>query len=54
MIKTHQLLKKNKKDPEEMKDTRSETNRNLQGTNSGGDEAEIQFKDLDYNEVISI
>ena len=43
-----------KKTREEMKDTRTKINRNLQGTNTGGDEAEIQFKDLDYNEVISI
>ena len=37
-----------------MKDTRTEINRNLQGTNTGGDEAVIQLKDLEHKEEISI
>ena len=43
-----------KKSQEEMKDTRTEINRNLQGTNTGGDEAVIQLKDLEHKEEISI
>ena len=38
----------------EMKATLSEIKKNLQGTNSGGDEAEIQINKLEHKEEISI
>ena len=37
-----------------MKVALSEIDNNPQGTNSGGDEAEIQFNDLEHKEEISI
>ena len=37
-----------------MKVTLSEIRKNLQGTNSGGEEARIQINDLEYKEEISI
>ena len=39
---------------EEMKVTLSKIKKNLQGTNSGGDEAAIQINDLEHMEKISI
>ena len=39
---------------EEMKFTRSEIKKNLQGTISGGEEARIQINDLEHKEEISI
>ena len=39
---------------EDMKVTPSEIKKNLQGTNSGGDEAGIQINDLEHKEEISI
>ena len=38
---------------EEMKFTLSEIKKNLQGTNSGGDETGIQINDLEHKEEIS-
>ena len=43
-----------KKTKEEMKVTLSEIRKDLQGTNSGGDEAEIQINDLEHKEERSI
>ena len=43
-----------KKTREEMKITLSEMKKNLQETNSGGDEARIQINDLEHKEEISI
>ena len=43
-----------KKTQEEMKVILSEIRKNLQGTNSGGEEARIQINDLEYKEEISI
>ena len=37
-----------------MKVTVSEIKKNLQGTNSGRDEVEIQINDLEYKEEVSI
>ena len=37
-----------------MKSTLSETKKNLQGTNSGGDEAMNQINNLEHREEISI
>ena len=37
-----------------MKVTLSEIKKNLQGTNSGGDEARTQINDLEHKEEISI
>ena len=39
---------------EKMKVTLSEMKKNLQGTNSGGDEAKIQINDLEHKEEKSI
>ena len=39
-----------KKTQAEMKVTLSETKKNLQGTNSGGDEAKNQINDLEHKE----
>ena len=39
---------------EEIKVTLSEMKKNLEGTNSGRDEAEIQTNDLEHKEEISI
>ena len=43
-----------KKTLAEMKVTLSEKKKNLQGTNSGGDEPEIQINDLEHKEGKSI
>ena len=43
-----------KKTLEEMKVTLSEIKKNLQGTNSGGDEAGIQINDIENKKEISI
>ena len=43
-----------KKTQEEMKVILSEIRTNLQGTNSGGEEARIQINDLEHKEEISI
>ena len=43
-----------KKTQEEMKVILSEIKKNLQGTNSGGDEAKIQINDLEYKEEIIV
>ena len=37
-----------------MKVTLSEIRKNLQGTNSGGDEAKIEINDMEHKEEISI
>ena len=39
---------------EEMEVTLSEIKKNLQGTNSGGEEGRIQINDLEHKEEISI
>ena len=38
----------------EMKDTLSEIKKNLQGTNTEGEEARVQINDLEHKEEISI
>ena len=43
-----------KKTQEEMKLTLIEKKKNLQGTNSGGDEARTQINDLEHKEEIGI
>ena len=43
-----------KKTQEEMKVVLSEIKKNIQGTSSGGDEADIQIDDLEHKEDISI
>ena len=43
-----------KKTQQEMKVTLSEIKKNLQGTNSGGDEAGIQINNLEHKNEISI
>ena len=42
------------KTQEDMKFTLSEVKKNLQGTNSGGDEAKIQINELEHKEEINI
>ena len=47
---THWVLQQHKKTQAEMKSTLSETKKNLQGTNSGGDEAMNQINNLEHKE----
>ena len=55
MLKEHTgYFNKIKKTEAEMKVTLSEIKKNLQGTNSGGDEAGIQINNLEHKKEISI
>ena len=49
-----ELTEYNKSIRDEMKTTLSKIKKNPQGTNSGGDEAEIQINNLEHKEEISI
>ena len=51
--RNHWVLQKHKKDPGR-KVALSEIKKNPQGTNSGGDEAEIQINNLEHKEEKSI
>ena len=49
-----ELIEYRKNIRKEMNVTLSEIKKNLQGTNSGGDEAKIQINDLEYKEEIIV
>ena len=52
--RTHWVWQQNEKIQGEIKITLNDIKKNLQGTNSGGDEAGIQISDLKHKEEISI